>query len=104
MLNKAGNDWLFPSRGDDGRLQRLTEEKATLSHSGNCGRHTFSTQASLLGIDDKTRDVLQGRTLVKAGVAGSLYLDRGEFGAKARKASQKINDRIDQLAKVSIAQ
>lgn len=97
-LNKDGNDFVFPSRGDDGRLKRLTEDKDVLSHTGNCGRHAFATIAGVLGYDQRLIDVLQGRTLVKSGVAGTGYLDRTEFGPKARKAAQAINDEIDRLA------
>ncbi|MGE0035221.1 MAG: hypothetical protein AB7S93_06265 [Xanthobacteraceae bacterium] len=82
------------------KTERAAEVKTVLSHFGNSGRHTFATQASLLKIDDKIRDILSGRTLIKTGVAGSGYLDRKEFGPDARRASQKINDRIDQLAKL----
>jgi hypothetical protein len=40
---------------------------------------------------------LEGRSLLKAGLAGRGYLDSNELGPEIRAAQQAINDRIDQL-------
>lgn len=85
-LNKPGCDFVFPTHSESGHLEQLTEKKKRLSKSGNCGRHTFATIAGVLGYDQRLIDILQGRTLIKSGVAGTGYLDRAEFGPVARKA------------------
>lgn len=101
-LGYPGNSHIFPARGKTGHLMQLTEPKMALSHSGNSGRHTHHTIGTLLGpqcgIDEMTLDVLEGRSLLKAGAgAGRGYIDRIELGPKIRAAQQKINDEIDRL-------
>jgi len=92
---------LFPAR-DGKRLSRYTELKKVLAYSGNCGRHSHHTIGVLLGIEELVLDTLEGRSLLKAGLAGRGYIDRSELGPKIRAAQQLINDRIDELAKLSI--
>ncbi len=97
-----GTAYIFPARGRTGHLMQFTEPKKALSHSGNSGRHTHHTIGTLLGpqcgIDEMTLDVLEGRSLLKAGAgAGRGYIDRIELGPKVRIAQQAINDRIDEL-------
>jgi hypothetical protein len=53
--------------------------------------------AALLGIPELVRDVLEGRSLLKAGLAGRGYIERSELGPKVREAQQLINDEIDKL-------
>jgi len=92
---------LFPAR--DGKcLSRYTELKNTLAYSGNCGRHSHHTIGVVLGIEELVLDTLEGRSLLKAGLAGRGYIERSELGPKIRAAQQLINDRIDELAKVAI--
>lgn len=97
-----GNPHIFPARGKTGHLMQFTEPKKALSHSGNSGRHTHHTIGTLLGpqcgIDEMTLDVLEGRSLLKAGAgAGRGYIDRIELGPKIRAAQENINDEIDRL-------
>jgi integrase len=91
-----GSDYVFPARAD-GHLSRFTEGKDVLAYSGNSGRHTHHTLAALLGIPELVRDVLEGRSLLKAGLAGRGYIERSELGPKVREAQQLINDEIDKL-------
>jgi hypothetical protein len=91
------SDYIFPARGKASHLRQFNESKLTLSHSGNCGRHTHHTLGIIAGVDDLTLDVLEGRSLLKAGAgAGRGYIDRID-GPKIRAAQQIINDRIDTL-------
>ena len=76
---RSASPYIFAT-GDDSHLTRLTEPKTTLSHSGNSGRHTHHTIGVTIGIDDRVLDVLEGRTLLKSGMAGRGYIDRGELG------------------------
>jgi integrase len=75
------SEFIFPARGD-GHLARFTEPKSVLSHSGNQMRHSHHTIGVLLGIDELVLDVLEGRSLLKVGAAGTAssagrgYLDR----------------------------
>jgi integrase len=92
---------VFPAR-DGKHLSRFTEAKETLAYSGNCGRHSHHTIGVVLGIEELVLDALEGRTLLKAGLAGRGYIDRTELGPKIRAAQQLINDRIDELAKSAI--
>ena len=96
-LNKRGADFVFPSRGKEGHLKRLVEDKTTLSHTGNCGRHCHHTLGTKLEINELVLDVLEGRSLKKAGAAGRGYIDVGELGPKLRDAQAKINAEIDRL-------
>jgi integrase len=95
-------EFIFPARGN-GHLARFTEPKNVLSHSGNQMRHTHHTIGVLVGIDELILDVLEGRSLLKVGAAGTAssagrgYLDRLALGPKAHEAQQAINDYIDRL-------
>jgi integrase len=91
-----GSDYIFPARAD-GHLSRFTEPKDILAYSGNSGRHTHHTLAAVLDIPELVRDVLEGRSLLKAGLAGRGYIERSELGPKVREAQQLINDKIDEL-------
>ena len=42
-----------------------------LSHSGNQMRHTHHTVGVLLGVDELILDVIEGRSLLKVGAAGT---------------------------------
>lgn len=98
----SGSPFVFPAR-DGGHLARFTEEKSVLSHSGNQMRHSHHTIGVLLGIDELVLDVIEGRSLLKVGAAGTAssagrgYLDRLSLGPKARVAQQHISDEIDRL-------
>ena len=92
------SNYIFPARGKAGHLKQFSEAKQTLSHAGNCGRHTHHTLGIIAGVDDLTLDVLEGRSLLKAGAgAGRGYIERIELGPKIRAAQQAINNRIDAL-------
>jgi len=93
---RPASPYIFATRNDS-HLTRLTEAKAILSHSGNSGRHTHHTIGVTIGIDDRVLDVLEGRTLLKSGMAGRGYIDRGELGPNVRDAQRRINDRIDEF-------
>ncbi len=88
--------FIFPT-GPDAHLKRLTEPKDVLSHSGNSGRHSHHSIGTVLGISELVLDVLEGRTLLKSGMAGRGYIDRSELGPNVRAAQVAINDRIDEL-------
>jgi hypothetical protein len=96
-------DALWPSSpyifatGSDAHLTRLTESKVVLSHSGNSGRHTHHSIGTVLGISELVLDVVEGRTLLKSGMAGRGYIDRSELGPNVRAGQIAINDRIDAL-------
>ncbi len=92
------SEFIFPAR-DGKRLSRFTEQRNVLAYSGNCGRHSHHSLGTVLGVGEIVLDVLEGRSLLKAGLAGRGYIDRGELGAEVRAAQQRINDRIDELAK-----
>ncbi|MGH7175224.1 MAG: hypothetical protein ACREGR_02610 [Minisyncoccia bacterium] len=94
------SDWIFPADSTSGHLARSDEPKKKLSHTGNAGRHTFKTQATILGVPDLHSDVLQGRSLLKAGLAGRGYIGRAELTEPLRKASQMINDEMERLMTV----
>ena len=66
-------------------------------------RHTHKTIGTVLGINELVLDVCEGRTLLKSGMAGRGYIDRGELGPKVREAQQSINDRIDELFRGKVA-
>jgi hypothetical protein len=51
----------------------------------------------VLGINELVLDVCEGRTLLKSGMAGRGYIDRGELGPKVREAQETINREIDRL-------
>lgn len=89
--------FIFAARGKAGHLARLQE--ARLSHSSNEMRHSHHTVGTVLGINEMVLDVLEGRTLLKAGAAGRGYIDRGELGPQVRAAQDAINARIDVLFK-----
>ena len=91
-----GSEFIFPARAG-AHLSRFTEPKNVLAYSGNSGRHTHHTLACVLDIPELVRDVLEGRTLLKAGLAGRGYIERSELGPKVRDAQQLINDKIDEL-------
>jgi integrase len=91
-----GSEFIFPARAG-AHLSRFTERKNVLAYSGNTGRHTHQTLAAVLDIPELVRDVLEGRTLLKAGLAGRGYIERSELGPKVRDAQQAINDKIDEL-------
>jgi len=93
--------YIFPAR-DGKHLSRYTESKKTLAYSGNCGRHSHHTLGVILGVDELVLDVLEGRSLLKAGLAGRGYIERSELGPKIRVAQQLINDHVDELAKLAI--
>jgi hypothetical protein len=93
---------IFPARNDK-HLSRFTEPKKTLAYSGNSGRHSHHTLGVLLGVEELVLDVLEGRSLLKAGLAGRGYIERSELGPKIRAAQQLINDRIDELGGYSAA-
>lgn len=98
VLNRKADDYIFPASSKVGRISQLTEPKSTLSHTGNCGRHSHHSIGTILGIDELTLDVLEGRSLIKAGAgAGRGYVDRLALGPKLRAAQQSINDEIDRL-------
>jgi integrase len=101
-LNRPGCDFVFPARGKEGRLKRLSE--AALSHSSNSMRHTHKTIGTVLGINELVLDVCEGRTLLKSGMAGRGYIDRGELGPKVREAQERINQEIDQLFSGEVSQ
>ena len=89
--------WLFPAESKSGHIERCSEPKKKLSHSGNSGRHSFKTIATVIGISDLQSDVLQGRSLLKAGLAGRGYIGRSELTEPLRIAVQKINDEMERL-------
>jgi integrase len=88
--------YIFPAR-DGKHLSRFTEPKNTLAYSGNSGRHSHHTLGTVLGVAEMVLDVLEGRLLLKAGLAGRGYIARSELGPKVCAAQQLINDRIDEL-------
>jgi len=93
-------DFIFPSPHigkNDGRFVSWLEPKVVLSHSGNCGRHTHHTIGVALEINELILDVLEGRSIMKAGLPGRNYVDRGELGRTLRKAQEKINREIDRM-------
>jgi len=81
------SEFIFPAR-DGGHLSRFTEPKSALSHSGNQMRHTHHTIGVVLGVDELVLDVIEGRSLLKVGAAGTAssagrgYLDRLALGPK----------------------
>lgn len=95
-----GNPHIFP-RASGKHISRFIEPKDVLSHSGNCGRHGHHTIGTKVGLKHGMReivlDALEGRSLLKAGLAGRGYLDSNELGPEIRAAQQAINDRIDEL-------
>jgi integrase len=109
-LRKLGNipapnkdltvDFIFPSPRigkNDGHMVNWLEPKAVLSHSGNCGRHTHHTIGAGLEINELILDVLEGRSIMKAGLPGRNYVDQGELGRNIRMAQQRINREIDRM-------
>jgi integrase len=96
-----GSPYVFPANSATGYIRELMEQKAVLSHSGNCGRHTHHTIGTVLGvqhgIDEIVLDVLEGRSLLKSSLAGRGYIDRSELGPKVRAAQHTINHEIDRL-------
>jgi integrase len=96
-----GSPYVFRANSKTGYIRELMEQKTVLSHSGNSGRHTHHTIGTILGvqhgIDELVLDVLEGRTLLKSGLAGRGYIDRSELGPKVRAAQERINDEIDRL-------
>jgi integrase len=101
-LNRPRCDFVFPARGKEGHLKRLSE--AALSHSSNSMRHTHKTIGTVLGINELVLDVCEGRTLLKSGMAGRGYIDRGELGPKVREAQEAINQQIDRLFSQKVPQ
>jgi integrase len=99
-----GSEFIFPAR-DAGHLARFTEPKSVLSHSGNQMRHTHHTVGVLVGVDELILDVIEGRSLLKVGAAGTAssagrgYLDRLALGPRAHEAQQAISDELDRLIK-----
>jgi integrase len=106
-LNKNGSDFVFPSRVGRralGHIARFTEPKGTLCFSGNSGRHTHHTLGTRLGVKEIVLDVLEGRSLQKAGAAGRGYIDRIELGPELRGAQESINREIDRLPSAKVRQ
>ncbi len=101
QMTHPNNEYIFPANTRMGYIREFLESKTVLSHSGNSGRHTHHTIGTILGlengIDEMVLDVLEGRTLMKAGLAGRGYIDQSQLGPKVRAAQQKINDEIDRL-------
>jgi hypothetical protein len=106
-LNQPGNDFIFPARAGKrgfGHLMQLTEPAHVLPYTGNCGRHSHKTIGMTLvgtkvgfeiGLNELVLDVLEGRSIIKAGLAGRGYIETTEL--KLREAQQAVNDRIDAL-------
>jgi integrase len=101
-LNRPGDDFIFPARGKDRHLKRFKDER--LSHSSNSMRHSHKTIGTILGITELVLDVCEGRTLLKSGMAGRGYIDRGELGPKVRQAQELINREIDRLFSAKVRQ
>jgi integrase len=77
MLNRPGDDFIFPARGKDRHLKRLKEDR--LSYSSNSMRHSHKTIGTILGIDELVLDVCEGHVADRqAGNAqhGRLCLSR----------------------------
>jgi integrase len=97
-LNKPGNDFIFPSRTGKrglGHLAQLIEPANVLPYTGNCGRHSHKTIGMTLvgtkvgldiGLNELVLDVLEGRSILKAGLAGRGYIETTEL--KLREARQ----------------
>jgi len=93
-------DFILPSPRigqNDGHMVSWLEPKAVLSHSGNCGRHTHHTMGVALEINELILDVLEGRSIMKAGLPGRNYVDQGELGRNIRRAQERINREIDRM-------
>ena len=99
-LNRGARDYVFPSRlGKRGHahLTQYTEPRRVLSHSSNQMRHTHHTIGVRLKIDDRVLDPLEGRSILKSGLAGRGYCDVHELGPELRQAQETINQEIDRL-------
>ena len=83
------------ARAASGHLTRY--EEPSLSHDSNQLRHTHHTIGTVLGVPEMVLDVCEGRTLLRAGMAGRGYVDRGVLGGKVREAQQLINDEMERL-------
>jgi integrase len=98
-LNRDGNDFIFPSRSESGHIEQFIEPKTVLSHCSNQMRHTHHTIGVRLKVDDRILDPLEGRSLIKRGLAGRGYIDLHELGPELRAAQEIINHEIDRLLK-----
>lgn len=101
-LNAKGMDYVFPSRVGKRRLGHLVqylEPRDVLSHSSNQLRHTHHTIGVRLKIDDRVLDPLEGRSILRSGLAGRGYIDTTELGPEMREAQDAINAEIDRLLK-----
>jgi hypothetical protein len=94
-----GSEYICPPSFATAKHPRYVERQSVLSHSGSCGRTTHHSIAVALGVDDRTIDVMEGRTLEKSGAAaaGRHYLARIALGPSAKQAQLAINDRIDEM-------
>src|SRR5262249_53975761 len=96
---EEGNNHVFPSRmGKRGRGHIVQfSEKGRLSHYSYSMRHTHHTIGTRLGIKEPVLDPLEGRSILRSGLAGRGYIDVHELGPEIRDAQERINAEIDRL-------
>lgn len=91
-----GSPWLFPAvRGESGHISHWREDKRTLDHHGNAGRHSYRTVGASLGIDELTIRLLQGHSL--SGISQGYVTRALLVGTSLRAAQRRISKRIVEL-------